>query len=107
MEFGDLVSGIAFYLDPLLVFHIPLHLPVNEALPDVGFNIRVYAKSNIFFVLFVQYEIEIVFYIVHQQNGWPYSAAAVAGWANFAGNNVHFRPHPLSGNLNKAEFTWR
>ena len=51
MELRDLVSGVTLYFDPLAIFHKPLHLAINDAFFNVGFNIRVNAKGNALFVL--------------------------------------------------------
>ena len=66
MELGDLVSGVAFNLYPLAIFHEPFHLAVYEAFFDVGFNIGVNAQRDVFFVLFNQDVVEVIFNIVNQ-----------------------------------------
>ena len=99
MELCDLVSRVAFNLYPLAVFYQPFHLAGYQALFNVGLNVRVYTKCNIFFVLLVKYVIEFVFNIIYQQNSWAYGARATTRRANLAGNNIHFRPHALTGYL--------
>jgi len=79
VELGNLVGWVAFNLYPLVVFEEPLHLPVYETFFDIGLDIRMHAKSNIFFILFNQDIVEVIFNIVDQQYGWPNSAGAKAG----------------------------
>ena len=53
MKLCYLVSRVAFNFYPLAVFEVPFPLlgGKDDALFNVGLDIRVYAKRNIFFVL--------------------------------------------------------
>src|SRR6185312_1111371 len=107
MELGDLVSGIAFYFYPLPVFPEPLPLAAHKALFNISFDIRMNGEGDTLFILLGEYIIEIVFNIIHQQYCRVNGSGAIAGGANFAGNNVHFGPYPLAGNLHESELAWR
>ncbi len=106
MKLGDLVGRVAAYFDPLAIFKVPFHLAVNQALFNVGLDVRVYGKGNVLFVLLGEDVVEIGFNIINKQHCRAYGTGAVACGANLGGNNVHFGANTLAGDLHQTKFTW-
>lgn len=82
----------------------PFHLLGNQSLGEIGMQERVERNGNTALVLLGENVIEVVGDHVGYENARLDRSGTAAGWAGFAGNDVHLRPYALTRDLQQAEF---